>query len=98
VYGAPTGPPPPGYGYQPPYRPTNTIAIIAIIAAFVVPVAAIVLGHIARSQIRRTQEDGWILTTVALICGYVFTSFQVVFFIVWFGLFFIAIVSHGLQG
>ncbi|MCU1529237.1 MAG: hypothetical protein JWP75_3000 [Frondihabitans sp.] len=94
-YGSPAGSPPPGYPYAPPYRPTNTLAIIAIIAAFVMPVAAIVLGHVARSQIRRTHEEGWTLTTLSLVFGYVFTAFGAMFFVVWVVFFILAITSPG---
>ncbi|WP_423797578.1 DUF4190 domain-containing protein [Mycolicibacterium mageritense] len=49
---------------------TNRFAVIAIILAVVVPQIAIVFGHMARSQIRRTGEKGYTLATVAVCVGY----------------------------
>jgi phosphotransferase system glucose/maltose/N-acetylglucosamine-specific IIC component len=74
--------PPPGYYYPMafvPVRRTNTMAILALVLAFVVAPAGIVLGHIARSQIRRTGEDGDGLALAGLIIGYVFTALNVLF-------------------
>jgi uncharacterized membrane protein YdjX (TVP38/TMEM64 family) len=56
-----------------PARPTNTLAIIALIAAFVFPLAGIVIGHIALSQIKKTGEGGHALALWGTILGYVFT-------------------------
>jgi hypothetical protein len=82
----PAGPPPPGptayyppapYGYLP--RPTNTLAILALVFAFVFAPAAIVLGHVARRQIQRTGEDGDGLALAGLIVGYIFTGILALF-------------------
>ena len=65
----------PGYG-QPMYAPvatTNTLAILALVFAFVFPLAAIVLGHLAKKQIRQTGEQGEGLATAGLVLGYIFT-------------------------
>jgi peptidyl-prolyl cis-trans isomerase B (cyclophilin B) len=59
--------PPPPYVLAP---PTNAIAIAALILVFVFFPIGIVLGHVARSQIRRTREGGKGLATAALIIGY----------------------------
>jgi hypothetical protein len=69
--------PPPPYGYPPPPRGTNTMAILALVFAFVFSPAAIVLGHIARKQIQQTGEDGDGLALAGLIIGYVFTGLAV---------------------
>jgi hypothetical protein len=72
-------PPPGGYqsGYpiyvQPP-QSTNTLAVVALVLAFVFAPAAIVCGHIARKQIRTSGESGDGLALAGLICGYVFTA------------------------
>ncbi|WP_255546591.1 DUF4190 domain-containing protein [Glaciihabitans sp. dw_435] len=70
-YGQPYGQP---YGTLPygvaPYRPTNTLAIISLITAFFVQPAAIVTGHIALSQIKRTGEAGRGLAIAGLVVGY----------------------------
>jgi hypothetical protein len=70
--------PPPYYGYPPP-RGTNTMAILALVLAFVFAPAGIVLGHIARKQIRETGEDGDALALAGLIIGYIFTGLTVLF-------------------
>jgi len=67
---------------------TNVLAIVSFIAAFVIPVAAVVTGYIAQSQIRRSGEEGRGLARAGVIIGMVGTAFQVVFFIVWFSMFF----------
>ncbi len=80
----PPGPPPavpgyPGYGYPyPPQRRTNTMAILALVLALVFAPVGIILGHIARKQIRETGEDGDGLALAGLIIGYVLTGITVV--------------------
>lgn len=63
----------PAYGspYGPPIMPTNTMAILALVFAFIFSPAAIVLGHIAKKQISRTGEQGSGLATAGLILGYI---------------------------
>ena len=66
----------PYWGYQP-VRPTNGLAVTALVcgvAQFVVVltfIPAIVCGHIARAQIRRTGEAGGGMALAGLILGYV---------------------------
>lgn len=62
---------------------TNTLAIVALVAAFFVPIAAIVCGHIALGQIKRTGENGRPLALWGTILGYVFSFGWVVFWIIW---------------
>jgi len=50
--------------------PTNGMAIAALILVFVFFPVGIVLGHVARGQIKRTGEGGRGLATAALIIGY----------------------------
>ncbi len=66
------------YGYQAAPARTNTLAILALVFAFVFSPAAIVLGHMAKKQIRQTGEDGEGLATAGLIIGYVFTAISLV--------------------
>jgi hypothetical protein len=78
-YGQPSpyGPAP----YAQPYNPalqTNTLAILALVFAFIFSPAAIVLGHVARKQIRQTGEGGDGLATAGLWLGYIFTGLYVV--------------------
>lgn len=49
---------------------TNTFALISIITAFLSPVAAIVFGHLALGQIKRTGDAGRGLALTGLIIGY----------------------------
>lgn len=60
--------PPAGAGAR-----TNTLAIIALIAAFVVAPVGIVLGFIAQGQIKQTGEAGAGLAKAGIILGIVFT-------------------------
>ena len=69
--------------YQQPYAPypvappTNNLAVAALvcgIAQFVTGITfipAIICGHLARRQIRRTGEQGDGMALAGLICGYV---------------------------
>ena len=71
--------------------PTNQVAIVALVAAIsswvVFPVfgalIAVVAGHIARGQIRRTGESGKGLALAALVIGYVHLVVVTVAAIVW---------------
>lgn len=64
---APYGQPPYG-GYAPP-RGTNTLAIVAFIAAFLCSPAGIIMGIIARTQIKQRGEGGNGLALAAIIIG-----------------------------
>ncbi|RKN43569.1 DUF4190 domain-containing protein [Micromonospora endolithica] len=66
-YGPPSGPGRPGGG-------TNVLAILSLVFAFLFAPAGIVLGHLAKRQIRTTGEDGEQLATWGTILGYVFTG------------------------
>ncbi|MEV1287150.1 DUF4190 domain-containing protein [Micromonospora sp. NPDC049679] len=85
----PGGYPDPGYqpgGYPPPgYQPggyqtggTNVMAILSLVFAFVFSPAGIVLGHLAKKQIRQTGEQGDQLATWGLVLSYIFTGISVV--------------------
>ena len=50
--------------------PTNGLAIAALILVFFFFPLGIILGHLARGQIRRTGEGGRGLATAALVIGY----------------------------
>ncbi|WP_348788538.1 DUF4190 domain-containing protein [Leifsonia sp. NPDC080035] len=69
------------YGYAAPR--TNTLAIVSLVSAFVVSIVAVITGHIALSQIKRTGETGRGLALAGLIIGYVGVGFTVLFFIIW---------------
>jgi hypothetical protein len=58
--------------------PTNGTAIAALIFAIVFAPVGIALGHVARSQIKRTGEGGIGLAIAALIIGYIFIAIPLV--------------------
>jgi hypothetical protein len=98
-YGQPPGYPPPGYGAPgyPPVawgRPTNTMAILALVMAFVFAPAGLILGIVARKQIRRTGEDGDGLALAGIIAGGIFTAIFVLLIAFWI-VAFAAITSNG---
>lgn len=82
----------PAYGQQPGYaapaygRPTNTMAILALVMAFVFAPAGVILGIIARKQIRQTGEDGSGLALAGIIVGGIATAFYVLFIVLMIGL------------
>ena len=103
--GAYQGPPPPGYapGYPPGYGPyppfppappTNTMAILAIIFAFVFAPLGIVFGIIGRKEIRRTGESGAGMAVAGIWVGAVFTALGALVIIMWIVLF--AVIIHNI--
>ena len=74
--------PTPGYPYPCPYPttapPTNTLAVLALVFSFVFAPAAVVCGHIARGQIRRSHEHGDALAVTGLVLGYLHLGFLLV--------------------
>jgi fatty acid desaturase len=56
-------------------RPTNTLAILALVMAFAFPPAGLVLGIIARKQIRETGEEGDGLALAGIIIGAIALAF-----------------------
>ena len=59
------------------------MAIAALVSAFVVAPLGIVFGHIALSQIRRSDEDGRGLPIAGLVLGYVFTGLYLLPIVIW---------------
>ena len=90
-YGAPGYGPPPGYGYP---RPTNTLAVLALVMAFVFSPVGLVLGILARRQIRETHEQGDGLALAGIIVGGIGTALAVLAFL----FFFLALASVGSTG
>ncbi|MGY1742519.1 MULTISPECIES: DUF4190 domain-containing protein [unclassified Blastococcus] len=96
AYGPPPGYGPPGYGppgYGPPpgyppfayRRPTNTLAILALVFIFVFAPASLVLGLVARRQIRETGEEGDGMALAGVIVGGIAVGFfvlAILFFVV----------------
>ncbi|GAA4739857.1 hypothetical protein GCM10023328_21180 [Modestobacter marinus] len=100
-YGTPSyGPPgygPPGYGppgYGPGWRrSTNQLAIVALVATFLLAPVGLVLGLVARGQIRRSGEQGDGLALAAVIVGGLGTTLMAAGLVVWIGL--LASISDG---
>jgi hypothetical protein len=60
-------------------RPTNSLAVVSLVAGiagyvlphpFIAGIVAIITGHMARGQIRRTGEGGGALALAGLLLGY----------------------------
>ncbi len=60
--------------YQQQKSGTNVLSIIALVGAFVFPLAGVICGHIALSQIKRTGEQGRGLALAGLIIGYAYIA------------------------
>ncbi|MFG2053786.1 DUF4190 domain-containing protein [Micromonospora sp. NPDC048930] len=91
--GQPPYAPQPPYGqYGPPGEPPrprggpNVLAVLSLVFAFVFAPAGIVLGHLAKRQIRQTGEEGNQLATWGLILSYVFTVIGLLACCGWIGL------------
>jgi hypothetical protein len=61
--------------------PTNVLAIISLIAAFVIAPVGIILGFIDQNQIKTTGEGGAGLAKAGIILGIVFTVLYVLFIV-----------------
>jgi hypothetical protein len=87
-------PPYPGYG---PQRRTNSLAIASLVlslAGLITCISApvgVVLGHIAKRQIRQTGEDGDGLATAGLWIGYILTVLGILLFAAWLAVIIFAI-------
>ncbi|MFC5337799.1 DUF4190 domain-containing protein [Leucobacter denitrificans] len=87
-----------GYAEQKPLptnttvKDTNTYSLVAVILAFIVPLAGIIFGHIGLSQIKRTGDAGRGLALTALIYGYCVFALGLIFFVTYIG-FIVMIIS-----
>ncbi len=93
-YGPPPGYGPPGYGPPPGYgvpgqpvfvvkRPTNSTAILALVFAFVFAPAGLILGIVARRQIRQTGEDGDGMALAGIVIGSIAVALYAVLILIW---------------
>lgn len=94
-YGTPQSYGQPGYVQTP---PQNTLALLSLIMSLVglatsglTAIVGIILGHIAKSQIKRTGETGDNLATWGLIVGYVIVGLAVLFWVAYFVFIFLII-------
>jgi Domain of unknown function (DUF4190) len=67
-----------GYG-APQSSSTNVMAILSLVFAFVFAPVGIVLGHIAKKQIKERGEQGSGLATAGLVLSYIFTGLTLAF-------------------
>ncbi len=90
---------------QPVYRPYNPWAIVSVSFAastvlgswFFGGIVAVVTGHVARHQIKKTGEAGASLALAGLIGGYVAVGLFLAFiaaYVAFFALFFSYVVTH----
>ena len=70
-----------------PAPPTNVLAILALVAAFLAPPAGLVLGIVAQRQIAQSRESGQGLALAGTIVGGILTAFVTLFLIAWLGTF-----------
>jgi peptidyl-prolyl cis-trans isomerase B (cyclophilin B) len=71
----------------------NTLAVVALVLAAFFPLGALVVGHIALSQIRRTGEEGRGMARWAVGLGYTALGFLVLL-----GLVILASATFGRRG
>jgi hypothetical protein len=80
------GPPPPGYAPPPAPEPgVSVLAVLAIVAIFFITPGALVLGLVARSQIRSTGQRGMTMAWIGIVIGAIGTLFYlaVAAYVVW---------------
>lgn len=88
-------PAPTPYASAPAGPKTNTLAIVSLVLAFFISLGAIICGHIALSQIKKTGENGRGLALAGLILGYVGLVLGFIIFTLSFILPFLFIGSSG---
>lgn len=73
---------PAGYptGYPPP-QPTNSMAIAALVCAFLFAPLGIVFGHMSLAQIKRTGESGRGMAIAGLVISYLAVAMMLLFVI-----------------
>jgi Domain of unknown function (DUF4190) len=80
--------------YGAPAAGTNIMAILSLIFAFVFAPVGIVLGHIAKKQIKETHEEGDGLATAGLVISYIFTGLGLLACCAWL----VVIIGLGVAG
>jgi len=73
---------PQGYGQQAAGDKWNVLAIISLVSAFFVSLDAVICGHIALNQIKRTGEKGRGLAIAGLVLGYLGLISGIIFIVV----------------
>ncbi len=91
---APTPPAAAPYAAAPTGPKTNTLAIVSLVLAFFVSLGAVICGHIALGQIKKSGENGRGLAIAGLVLGYLGLVGGLIATIVWVSFFAIA-ASNG---
>ncbi|GAA2443175.1 hypothetical protein GCM10010191_69490 [Actinomadura vinacea] len=96
------------YGGGPPVAPRNNgmaitsmvLGIIGVVTCggILFSVGAIIFGHVAQSQIRRTGEQGGGMAVAGLVLGYIFALIGLIYWIVIVGIYGAAIWSLNESG
>jgi peptidyl-prolyl cis-trans isomerase B (cyclophilin B) len=92
----PPAPQPTPYASAPAGPKTNTLAIVSLVLAFFISLGAVITGHIALGQIKRTGEGGRGLAMAGLILGYIGLVVGLIGFIFWISVIGIAASSGNL--
>lgn len=82
----PAAPQPTPYATAPAAK-TNVLAIVSLVLAFFISLGAVICGHIALSQIKKTGESGRGLAIAGLVLGYLGIAAGLIGIIVWFAVF-----------
>jgi peptidyl-prolyl cis-trans isomerase B (cyclophilin B) len=97
-------PPPPGgyatecYGHSagyPQQRPTNALAIVSLVCAFVFAPLGVLFGHISLSQIKKTGEEGRGLAIAGLVISYLVMALTIL--VVVLSVLFFVILARNLE-
>ena len=83
------------YGAAAPEEKYNVLAIVSLVSAFFVSLAAIITGHIALSQIKRTGEKGRGLAIAGLVIGYASIAVSIIALIILIPLFLVSMANTG---
>jgi len=74
------------------------LAIVSLVSAFFISLVAIITGHIALSQIKKTGEKGRGLAIGGLVLGYLGVVATIIVVIVWVVVFAAAINDGSITG
>ena len=79
-------------------KDTNTYALVAVILAFLSPIAGIIFGHLGLNQIKRTGDAGRGLALTAVIYGYCAIALGILFVVLYIGVIAVAIGAASSSG
>jgi hypothetical protein len=67
--------------YRQPVKPTNNLALLGLILAFVMPVAGLIVSIVARRQCIERGEDGEKMAKIGIIVGVIYSALIFVIFV-----------------